>query len=158
MSGGIRVFIHPVELGRMEVRDATLGADPRLTRRALLAGAGLFALPAAVAFVSELASLPAGKLSLYGFVLLGVVLAAASAYRNSGLAVCWLLALSPVVGPLAVYRGFRYVRDSAPIALPLSFSGVGAAAFWIPAALLLGTVAVGVGVAARWTAQALRAW
>ncbi len=148
--------MRPVELGRMGVRDATLGADSRATRRALAVAAAPFALTAAVAFVSELASLPAGELSLYGVVLLGVVLAAASACRNGGLAVCWLLALSPAVGPLAVYRGFKPVRDSAPVALPLSFSGVGAWAFRVPAALLLGTLAF--GVAARWTARAIRAW
>ena len=81
----------------------------------------LLAVPAAVAFVSELASLSAGKLPLHGVPLVEAVLAAASASRNSGLLVCWVLALAPVVGPLAVYREFRHVRRSGPVALPLSF-------------------------------------
>ena len=120
--------------------------------------AGLLCVTAAVAFVSELVSLPAGTLSLYGFVLLGAALAAITAYRNSGLLICCLLTLAPAVGPLAVYRGFRYVRGSGPVALPGSFRGIGAAAFWIPVALLLGAVAFSAGAAARWMARAVRAW
>jgi hypothetical protein len=84
------------------------------------------------------------------------VLAGAFAYRNSGLLICWLLALAPVVGPLVVYRGFMFVRESVPVALPLSFYGVGAGGFWIPAALLLGTLAFCAGVAARWVVASSR--
>ena len=105
------------------LRGVAPGVDCRERRRGLLAAAALTTLTAAVAFVSELASLSAGKLSLYGFVLVGGALAAVSAYWNSGLAVSWFLALAPVLGPLAVYRGFMYVRESVPVALPLSFYG-----------------------------------
>lgn len=91
-----------------------------------------------------------------GFPLVEAVLAAASASRNSGLLVCWVLALAPVVGPLAVYRGFRYVRGSGPVALPLSFSGVGAAEFRVPTALLPGTVAFCVGAGPRRIARLFR--
>ena len=139
------------------LQGAALGVDSRERRRGLLAAAALTTLTAAVAFVSELASLSAGKLSLYGFVLVGGALAAVSAYRNFGLAVIWFLTLAPVLGPLAVYRGFMYVYESVPVALPLSFYGTGAGGFWIPTALLLGTLAFGVGVAARRTVGALRA-
>ncbi|PSQ18346.1 hypothetical protein BRD02_00790 [Halobacteriales archaeon QS_8_69_73] len=140
------------------IRDAALGADPVERRRALLAAAGLLCVTAAVAFVSELVSLSVGKLSLYGFVLLGAALAAIAAYRNSGLLICCLLILAPAVGPLAVYRGFRYVCGSGPVALPGSFTGAGAAVFWLPVTLLLGTVVFSAGVAARWTVRTARAW
>jgi len=138
------------------VRDSVLGGDQGARRRALLVAAALTGFTASVALVSELASLPAGKLSLYGFPLVGAVLAGASAYRNSGLLVCWLLALAPVVGPLVVYRAFMFVRESVAVALPLSFYGVGAGGVWLPVALLLGTLAFCAGVAARWAVGSRR--
>jgi len=120
-------------------RGIALGTTPGERRRALLAAAALLAVTAAVVFVSELASLPAGKRSPYGFVLLGALLAPVAAYRGSGLLVCWLLTLAPVVGPLVVYRGFMYVRGPVPVGLPLSFYGTGAGTLFVPLAVVLGT-------------------
>ena len=130
-------------------RGIALGTAPGERRRALLAAAALLAVTAAVAFVSELASLPAGKLSPYGFVLLGALLAPVAAYRGSGLLVCWLLTLAPVVGPLVVYRGFMYVRGPVPVGLPLSFHGTGAGTLFVPLAVVLGPLGFCAGAASR---------
>ena len=87
----------------ISARDAAFGADPTVTRGVVVAG-GLFALTALPALLGEFATLPGGLRPLYGLVLLGAVLAAAAAYRNSGLIVSWLLALAPAAGALAVQR------------------------------------------------------
>ena len=138
----------------ISARDAAFGADPAVTRGILTVAGGLFALTALLALLGELATLPGGLRPLYGLVLLGAVLAAVAAYRNSGLIVSWLLAFAPAAGALAVRR---VVFFDGAVAVPGSFGGTGAAEFWVPVALLFGTLAFGVGVAARWTVGAVQA-
>jgi len=64
------------------LRVVLLGADAADTRTALRVAVGLFVLTGLIALVSEVASFSTGTLSLYAFVLLGVVFAAAAAYRK----------------------------------------------------------------------------
>lgn len=137
------------------LRVVLLGADTADTRTTLWVATGLFVLTGVIALVSEVASFSTGTLSLYAFVLLGAVFATAAAYRNSGLLPSWALVAGPVGGPLAVYRGFMLGRDAVPVGLPLSFYGTGAAAFWLPVTLLLGTLGFAVGALVRWTTTRL---
>ena len=88
----------------ISARDAAFGADPAVTRGILVVAGGLFALTVLLALLEKLATLPGGLRPLYGLVLLGAVLAAVAAYRNSGLIVSWLLAFAPAAGALAVRR------------------------------------------------------
>ena len=138
----------------ISARDAAFGADLAVTRGILVVAGGLFALTVLLALLEKLATLPDGLRPLYGLVFLGAVLAAVAAYHNSGLIVSWLLAFAPAAGPLVVRR-VLFTDDA--VAVPGSFGGIGAAEFWVPAALLFGTLAFGVGVAARWTVGALQA-
>lgn len=139
----------------VDLRRAILGADSTVTRTALGVAFGLFSVAGVVVLVREFTSLSPGIELSYLFVLLGLALAAVSAYHNSGLVVSWILAFAPAAGPLAVYAWIMSQERASPVALPASFDGQGAASFWVPAALLLGTLGFGLGVLGRWVSNAL---
>lgn len=125
--------------------------------RWVLVAGGLFVLSGAAAVAREFSSLPVDVAVLSLFVLAALPLAAVAAYRDGGLVVCWVLAFAPAAGPLTVYAWIMSQEGPSPVALPASFDGQGAHAFWIPTALLLGTLAFGLGVLVRWARTGVRA-
>lgn len=110
---------------------------------------GLFVLSIALVGSHELFAVPDTVGGRYLIIAGGVVLASVFAYRNSGLLVSWLLVFGPVSAPILYTETLIASGDPVGIALPLSLVGVGVAGFWIPTAVLLGTLAFGVGVALR---------
>jgi hypothetical protein len=131
------------------LRYVVRGTDSSFTRRAVGVAAVLFLVSGGYVLTTEFTSLPTGAGPLYVLVLAAVVLAAASAYRRGGLVASWLVTLAPVGGALAAYAWVMGQEGPSPVALPGSFYGQGAGSFWVPTALLLGTLAFGCGVLAR---------
>lgn len=127
-----------------------VGIDSDLTKKSVLGALGLFVLSIALISSHELFSIPDNIGGLYLFIVAGVVLASVSAYRNSGLLISWLLVFGPVSAPVLYTEALIAAGETVPVALPLSLVGVGVAGFWVPTAVLLGTLAFGVGVALRW--------
>lgn len=137
-------------VSKIYVRTHIVGIDPDLTKKGVIGSIGLFGLSSALIISHELFSVPGNIGGLYLFILAGVVLAGVSAYWNSGLLVSWLLVFGPVSAPILYTEALIASGEPVGFALPLSLVGVGVAGFWIPTAILLGTLAFGVGVALRW--------
>ena len=137
---------------RVEIhaRRILVGVDPGLTKQGILGSIGIVILSVIYLISYELFSAPATTGGLYLFIVAGVVLSGWSAYRNSGLLVSWLLVLAPVSVPILYTQVLIASGSPVPVALPLSLVGIGVAGFWIPTALLLGTLAFGAGSALRW--------
>lgn len=133
----------------IDVRDVVVGQKRSASRRALGLAAALYVLVVAYAGLAHLTGAVETAV-LYLFVLAGVALAAASAYRNSGWLPGLALVAAPVAGALSFYWWLALERGARYVALPGSFEGQGAAAFWLPTVLLLGTLGFGVGTCARW--------
>lgn len=134
----------------MDWRRSLLGADPTARWRWVGVAVGQFLVTGVFAFVADTADLPvlsSAEPVLLLFVGLGTVLAAVAAARHGGLLVSWLLVVAPVGGPLTYYEAVAAGASATPVAMPLSFQGHGAATFWLPAALLLGSLAFSAGVA-----------
>lgn len=140
-------------VANIDVRRSIVGIDPDLTKKGVVGSIGLFLLSIALISSHELFSVPDNIGGLYLIIVAGVVLAGVSAYRNSGLLISWLLVFGPVLAPILYTRVLIASGSSVPIALPLSLVGVGVAGFWIPTAILLGTLAFGVGVTLRWVIE-----
>lgn len=132
------------------VRDALVGRDTVLTRCGAGIAASLFIATSGYALGFGRRSL-LGRTPLYVLLVLGVVVAGASAYHNSGLLVSWLLVLAPTVGPIAANRVFLAGGKQPVLADPFSLYGSSALAFWLPTALFLGSLAFGAGITIRWT-------
>ncbi|WP_141212529.1 hypothetical protein [Halorubrum sp. Hd13] len=130
----------------MEValRTALLGSDQKRSLQGVLTAAGVSVLVLIIPFLP----LAGGVIVEPGFVIVGFGLASWWAYDNSGLAISVLLILAPVIARLTYYW-WLYRNQPSPVALPLSFDGVGAWKMWIPLGLLLGILAFGVGVIVR---------
>lgn len=141
----------------MRFRHAFLGSRSAVRKSGAVIGVGLFLLTGLYALVSHSVYHTQPEAALWLFVLLGVGLSVVFAYWKGGLAVSFLLVFAPVCGPLAFYRWLMIREGKGPVALVLSFHGHGAVAFWIPTALLLGTLAFGLGVIARWGANRVTA-
>jgi hypothetical protein len=128
------------------------GRDPSVSRRlsvgAVALGVAAFGLAALAGTFSGAGPLAPRAVLMtlaMGAVALGVVAALASAFRNGGLLVSWLLVCGPVAG-LVVYGahagGFR---DTGPVDALL------AGGLWgVGAAVTLGTLLFVLGVAGRW--------
>lgn len=136
----------------LSVRRAVIGGNPRSGRYGIALALYLFSVTGLYTIVSHFVFDSRGEMVLWSFVLFGVLLSTAFAYRKGGLLVSWLLVLGPVCGPLAFYGWLTMSEQQAPVALVLSFYGYGAVAFWIPTALFLGSLGFGVGVLLRWVA------
>lgn len=136
-------------VAEINVRRSIVGIDPDLTKKGIVGAVVLFVISTGLIIGHELFSVPDNVGGLYLIIAAGVVLAAVSAYRNSGLLISWLLVFGPVSAPILYTQVLIASGSSVPIALPLSLVGVGVAGFWIPTAVLLGTLAFGVGVALR---------
>lgn len=141
----------------INVRRAVFGGQSPTRKFGVAIAVGLFVLTALLALISDFVYHTNPEVVLWLIVLLGVSLSGLFAYWNSGLVVSWLLVYGPVLGPLAFYRWVMFREGKGPVALFLSFDGYGAAGFWIPTAAVLGTVAFGVGVIARWGTNYLTA-
>lgn len=135
------------------VRRFVVGIDPALTKSGVLGAIGLFVLSTGYVVSHELFSVPGTTGGLYLVIVAGVVLAGVSAYRNSGLLVSWLLVLAPVSVPILYTRALVAAGTPVPVALPLSLVGTGVAGFWIPTAVVLGSVAFALGTALRWAEE-----
>ncbi|MDS0243184.1 MULTISPECIES: hypothetical protein [Haloferacaceae] len=129
----------------IDLRTALVGSDRKRSLEGVLVAAGVSAL----VLVISLLPLTAGAIVEPGLVIIGFGLASWWAYDNSGLAVSMTLMLAPVVARLTYYW-WLYLDQPSPVALPLSFGGVGAWEMWVPLALLLGVIAFGAGVILRW--------
>ncbi|MFC5280004.1 hypothetical protein ACFPM1_14735 [Halorubrum rubrum] len=132
-----------------DVRAAVLGRDRRDAVRAGVVAVGLFVVALASSSVTHLLSVSAGGPFQYLLVVVGIGFAVVHGFRNAGLLVCWALVSAPVAGTLAFYTWLTTRQDAAPVALPLSFYGHGAVAFWIPTVLVCGTFAFALGVLTR---------
>jgi hypothetical protein len=128
----------------IDLRTAFVGSDRHRSVQGVLVAVVVSALILVVSF----SPLAAGAIVEPGLVLLGFLLASWWAYDNSGLAISVTLMLAPVVARLAYYW-WLHVDQPAPVALPLSFSGLGAWEMWVPLALVLGVIAFGTGVILR---------
>ncbi|WP_436932161.1 hypothetical protein [Halosimplex halobium] len=120
--------------------------------RAFGTAAGLFAVALVLQALAASGTVPGAATPLVAAVLAvatvaGPALSAVAAHRRGGLAGSLSLAAAPVAGRIAYFSLFT---PNAVVALPGSFEGSGAAAFWTPVVLALGTVGFGVGTAARW--------
>jgi len=129
----------------IDLRTALVGSDRERSLQGVLVAAGVSALILVISFLP----LTAGGIVEPGLVIVGFGLASWWAYDNSGLAVSVTLILAPVVARLTYYW-WLYLDQPSPVALPLSFGGVGAWEMWVPLALLLGVIAFGAGVILRW--------
>lgn len=127
------------------VRRDLLGDRHSVTQTGVGSAAGLFLLSLAAAAASSALSHTVRTEVLYLLVLCGVVLAVAFAYANGGLLVSWALVLGPAGGGVT-FHWWQTLGETSVVALPLSFGGRGAVAFWLSFSLLLGTVGWGVGV------------
>lgn len=137
-------------MAKKNIQPHIVGIDPALTKKGILGALGLFVLSLALISSHELFSIPDNIGGLYVLIVAGVVLAGVSAYQNSGLLISWLLVSGPVSVPILYTEALIAAGETVPVALPLSLVGVGVAGFWVPTAVLLGTLAFGVGVALRW--------
>ena len=129
----------------IDLRTLLIGRNTHHSLTGVVVASGLFGavlltsfLPVSVGWVLE-----------PGLVVTGFGLAGWWAYRNSGLAVSVTLVLFPVLGRLSYYS-WLYAGRPSPVALPLSFSGIGAWEMWVPVAIFLGSAAFGVGSLLRW--------
>lgn len=130
-----------------------VGIDPELTKKGVFGAIGLFILSTVYVISHELFSTPETTGGLYLFIVAGVILAGVSAYRNSGLLVSWLMVLGPVSAPILYTQVLIASGSPVPVALPLSLVGAGVAGFWIPTAVVLGSLAFALGIALRWAAD-----
>lgn len=128
----------------IDLRTAIFGRDHHRSVQGVLMAAVVSALVLGISFLP----VAAGALVEPGLVILGFLLASWWAYDNSGLAISVTLMLAPVTARLAYHWGV-HLDQPAPVALPLSFSGVGAWEMWVPLALLLGAIAFGTGLILR---------
>ena len=128
----------------IDIRTALVGTDRERSLQGVLVAAGVSSLVLVISFLP----LAAGAIVEPGLVILGFLLASWWGYDNSGLAISVTLMLAPVIARLAYYW-WLHLDQPSPIALPLSFSGVGAWDLWVPLALLLGVIAFGTGVVLR---------
>jgi hypothetical protein len=129
----------------IDLRTALVGSDRERSLQGVLVAAGVSAFILVISFLP----LTAGGIVEPGLVIVGFGLASWWAYDNSGLAVSVTLILAPVVARLTYYW-WLYLDQPSPVALPLSFGGIGAWEMWVPLALLLGVIAFGAGVTLRW--------
>lgn len=128
----------------IDFRIALFGNDRERSLQGIFVAAGVSALVLIISFLP----LAAGAVVEPGLVIIGFGLASWWAYDNSGLAVSVALVLTPV-GARLTYYWWQYLGRPSPVALPLSFGGIGAWKMWVPLALLLGTIAFGAGVIFR---------
>lgn len=105
----------------VDIRTALFRADREQSLQGVLLASGVSSLVLAISFLS----LAAGAVVEPGLVILGFPLASWWAYDNSGLAISVTLMLAPVIARLA-YHWRLHLDQPSPVALPLSFSGVGA--------------------------------
>lgn len=141
----------------VNVRRAVVGSQPPMRKLGAGIAVVLFVLTGLYALGSHFVYHRQPETVLWLLVFLGVCLSGVFAYWRGGLAVSLLLVFGPVGGPLAFYRWLMWYEGKGPVGLVLSFHGHGAVTFWIPTALLLGTLAFGVGVIARWGTNYLTA-
>jgi hypothetical protein len=139
----------------IDLRVALTGRERTRSLGGIAVAGGLAAL------VLILSGLPVsvGELQMYQIVLFGVGLACWWAYWNSGLLVSIALVMGPVLPRLAYWEIYYTVLRPTrvePVSLPLSFGGSGAWLQWILIAMLLGLLAFGAGVLARWSRLRLR--
>ncbi|WP_135363823.1 hypothetical protein [Halosimplex halophilum] len=130
----------------------TLVGERSAAVRAFGAAAGLFGVALGLQALAASGTVPGAAAPLVAAALAaatvaGPALSAVAAARRGGLAGSLSLAAAPVAGRIAYFSLFT---PNAVVALPGSFEGSGAAAFWTPVVLALGTVGFGVGTAARW--------
>lgn len=131
----------------IRMRPALLGRERRLAVWGLFGSAGLFCLSFGIRFAGRVRDLPGTEQLLLSTVAIGFVLSSVSAYRNSGIVTSCLLVVAPLAGRLSYYT---FLTQNRYVAMPGSFSGSGAAAFWLPVGFLLGSVGFCIGVAVRW--------
>jgi hypothetical protein len=138
-----------------DLRASLLGSDWEQSLAGVTVAASLYAVVLALSFVAELPGVPGlGALLEPGGVLAGVALAGWWAYRKGGLVVSVALVLGPVLGRLTYHAwAIAYGGEPAVVALPLSFQGHGSWELWVPFAALLGLLAFGGGVLARWASR-----
>jgi len=129
----------------VNLRIALFGSDQERSVQGVLMAAGVSALVLGISFLP----VAAGAIVEPGLVIVGFGLASWWAYDNSGLAISALLVLASVAARLTYYWWLSLGQPS-PVALPLSFDGIGAWEMWVPLALLLGVTAFGAGVILRW--------
>lgn len=132
-----------------DVRAVVLGRERPDTIRAGLVAVGLFVVALVSSSVTHLLSVSVGGPFQYLLVVVGIGFAVVYGYRNGGLLVCWTLVSAPTAGTLAFYTWLAARQETAAVALPLSFHGHGAVAFWVPAVLTFGTLAFALGVITR---------
>jgi hypothetical protein len=128
----------------IDLRVALFGSDQNRSLQGVLTAVGVSALVLVISVVP----LAVGTIVEPGLVVLGFLLASWWAYDNSGLAISVIFVLAPVIARLA-YHWWLQLDQPSPVALPLSFSGVGAWKMWVPLALLLGVIAFAAGVILR---------
>lgn len=126
------------------LRTVLIGRGLHHSLRGIAIAAGMYGFVLLASFLP----ISVGELLEPGLVVVGIGLASWWAYNNSGVAVCVSLVLFPVLGRLTYYS-WLYTGRPSPVALPLSFSGTGAWAMWIPLSVVLGVVAFGVGAFLR---------
>jgi hypothetical protein len=136
----------------LAIRRDLLGSRPSVTRTGVTSAVGLFVLALVVAATSDVYITRTRLLFL--LVGCGLVLAVAVAYVNSGLLVSWALVFAPAGGALTV-DWWQTLGEPSPVALPGSFGGQGAVAFWVLFTFLFGTGCWVVGVFAGWVRRSV---
>lgn len=128
-----------------------LGTDRTLSRRLVAVAGGVCILATATGVIGHLAEPLARAVGGYGSLVLVPVFSlvgVGAAYRNQGLAVCWLLAFAPLYG--AIFNGFAGITGAYPTVGEWFVMG---AQFGTVGGLLLGTAAFLLGFAARLVAD-----
>ena len=118
------------------IRRDLLGSQRPVTRTGVASAVGLFLLSVVVAATSSVYTTRTQL--LYLLVGCGLVLAVGFACVNSGLLVSWALVFGPAGGALTV-DWWQTLGEPSPVALPGSFGGHGAVAFWVLFTFLFGT-------------------
>ncbi|SEO79782.1 hypothetical protein SAMN04487948_105200 [Halogranum amylolyticum] len=128
-----------------------LGTDRTLSRRLVAVAGGVLLLATLTGLVGHLVEPLARAVGGYGSLVLVPLLSlvgVGAAYRSQGLAVCWLLAFTPLYG--AIFNGFAGITGAYPTVGEWFVMGV---QFGAVGGLLLGTTAFLLGFAARLVAD-----
>lgn len=88
----------------------------------------------------------------YLLVVAGTLFACFTAYHQSGVLLSWAQSLGAVSGVVLMYWNFRTYGyfGGVPLKPPYFVYRLNAVEFWIPAGIILGTLAFGIGVSLRW--------